>query len=263
MIARRLMTLGACSASGLLALSGCGTSESPSSSGAPDAHQPEVTSVSTPTESLQARLDARRAEFSATASEALKITFNEGVREVGESGVLDSAKKVGDAAPNFTLPNAVGESVELASLLEQGPVVLTWYRGGWCPYCNIQLAAYQEILGDFKALGAHLVAISPETPDHSLDTKQKNELEFHVLSDVGHTVAASYGLAYTLPQGVQDAFKGRLDLPAFNGDDSWQLPLSATYVIDRAGVVRYAFLDADYRIRAEPAAVLEAVRALD
>ncbi|MEM9082142.1 MAG: peroxiredoxin-like family protein [Planctomycetota bacterium] len=216
--------------------------------------------MNTASTSLQDKLDERRTAFNAQASDEMKAAFEQGVIEVGQDPAIANAKRVGDTAPNFTLPGPTGEQVELKNLLNNGPVVLTWYRGGWCPYCNIQLKAYQDRLDEFQALGAQLVALSPETPDNSLDTKQKNELEFHVLSDLGNRVAGSYGVAYILPTVVQQQFKGRLDVPGQNGDDTWGLPLAATYVIDTDGTIIYAYIDKDYRKRAEPEVILEALR---
>jgi len=212
--------------------------------------------------SLQPRLDEMKEKFNASAPAELKATFEEGVEKVNTSGVMESALKAGDKAPDFTLTDHAGASVRLADLLAQGPVVLTWYRGGWCPYCNIQLRAYQESLPDITALGARLVAISPELPDNSLSTREKNGLEFTVLSDTGSAVARAYGVSYRLPDSLIEAFKGRLDIPAQNGDDSWELPLGATYVIARDGTIAYAFISADYRERAEPDAIIEALRRL-
>ncbi len=210
---------------------------------------------------LQAQLDAKRAEFETKASPEQVAAYNKGVDDVAASSVMQTALRVGAKAPDFDLPNATGQRVKLADLLKQGPVVLTWYRGGWCPYCNIQLHAYQEVLTDIETAGGKLVAISPELPDQSLSTREKNALKFEVLSDSGNTVARSYGLAYKLPDDLIARFKGRLDLPKFNGDESWELPLGATYVVARDGTITYAFVDADYRKRAEPAAIVEAVKA--
>ncbi len=213
-------------------------------------------------ESLQVQLDALRAKFEKAAPEDTKKVYEDGIRQVAESGVLESALKVGARAPDFTLADATGKSVRLSELLAQGPVVLTWYRGGWCPYCNIQLRAYQEALGEIRGEGAQLVALTPERPDSSLSTKEKNSLEFVVLSDVGSKVAREFGVSYRLPDSLIEAFKGRLDLPSANGDDSWELPLGATYVIARDGTIAYAFLSADYRERAEPEAIIEALKQL-
>lgn len=211
--------------------------------------------------SLQARLDTLRAEFEKSAPADRIRVFNEGVEAVAAMGVMESALRAGAQAPDFTLTDAHTQPVTLSDLLRSGPVVLTWYRGGWCPYCNIQLRAYQEILPEINALGARLVAISPELPDNSLTTTEKNNLQFSVLSDPGNTIARRYGLAYRLPDSLIEAFKGRLDLPALNGDQSWELPLAVTYIINQDRTVRRAFIDADYRRRAEPAEILDALRA--
>jgi peroxiredoxin len=189
--------------------------------------------------------------------------FEQGISEVRESGVTDKALKVGDRAPDFELPNAVGKTVKLSDLTARGPVVVTWYRGGWCPYCNIALRGFNKSLAEFRAAGATLVAVSPETPDNSLSTAEKNHLDFEVLSDRGNKVAHAYGVAYKIPKVIAEQFKGRLDLAKHNGDDAGELPLGATYLVDRGGVIRYAFVDADYRKRAEPSTVLAVLRGLD
>lgn len=211
---------------------------------------------------LASELDAQREQFNQTAPEPLKETFEEGVRRVSQDQVMETALKVGAKAPDFTLTDATGAPVNLATLLADGPVILTWYRGGWCPYCNIQLRAYQDALPQFTALGAQLVALSPELPDNSLSTKEKNNLAFTVLSDTGSAVARAYGVSYRLPDSLIDAFKGRLDIPAANGDDSWELPLGVTYVIATDGTIAYAYLNADYRQRAEPSEIIAALKAL-
>lgn len=209
---------------------------------------------------LQAKLRHKQEQFQKNADADTRRVYEQGIETLARNQVGAAAPAVGEPAPNFTLPAASGKQVELAKLLKQGPVVLMWYRGGWCPYCNIQLRTYQQVLPRFEKLGAQLVAISPELPDKSLSTRQKNELAFHVLSDVGNQVAAKYDIAYTLPQPVQDKFQGKLDLAAFNGDESATLPLSATFVIAPDGTVAYRFIDADYRKRAEIADVIAAIR---
>lgn len=211
---------------------------------------------------LKPQLDAMREHFATNAPADVIALYDKGIRDVAAGGVIDTALKVGAKAPDFTLPDANGQSVALATLLTKGPVVVTWYRGAWCPYCNIQLREYQKAMPELTALGAHLVAISPQTPDNALTTQQKNELSFSVLSDKSNAVANQYGIAYTLPPEIAASFKGKLDLAKFNGDESNELPLSATYVIGTDSVIRYAFVDADYRNRAEPADILAALRAL-
>jgi peroxiredoxin len=203
----------------------------------------------------------RKDAASKTSSEVLKAV-DEGVEGIRKSGVVEKALKVGDKAPDFELPNASGKPVQLSALLENGPVVVTWYRGAWCPFCNNALRGFQKSLPEIKAEGASLIAISPQTPDNSLSTAEKAGLGFEVLSDKGNKAALSFGIAYKLPEVTTELMKGRVDLRKFNGDDSKEPPLGATYVIDRAGVIRYAFVDADYRKRAEPSEVVTALKKL-
>lgn len=213
--------------------------------------------------SLQARLDERQAEFNRTAPPEKIRVYEQGIETVRATGIEERALGVGDRAPEFVLPDATLDKVRLSDLLESGPVVLVWYRGGWCPYCNLELRAYQEALPNIRSHGATLVAISPELPDHSLSTKEKGRLEFTVLSDVGNRVARQYGLVFKLPDEVATHYKDHFDLTAYNGDASNELPLAATYVVDTEGVIRFAFADADYRRRAEPADVLRTLRKLE
>lgn len=179
------------------------------------------------------------------------------------SSVAATAISSGDSAPDFALPNARGGCVQLYQALKQGPVVLSFYRGGWCPFCNLELQALQARLPDIQALGAHLIAISPETPDHSLTTAEKHGLGFEVLSDTGNRTARAYGLLFTVYQEMRPLYlKWGLDVPACNGDDSWELPVPATYVIDTSGLVRAAHVDKDYTRRMEPGQVVAALQAL-
>jgi peroxiredoxin len=208
-------------------------------------------------------LDRIREQSSKSAPADRLQAYEQGIEEVRKSGVTDRALKVGDRAPDFELANATGKTVKLSELTARGPVVLTWYRGGWCPYCNVALRGFQKTLAEFRAAGATLVALSPEMPDNSLSTAEKNHLEFEVLSDRNLKVAHAYKVAYKIPDVITAQFKGRLDLAKHNGSASSELPLGATYLIDRRGVIRYAFIDADYRKRAEPAAVLAILRGLD
>lgn len=211
---------------------------------------------------LQLQLDERRAEFERTAPADKQRAYAEGIAAVEASGVLAAARNVGDNAPDFALTNAVGRLVRLHQRLADGPVILTWYRGGWCPYCNMTLRALQLALPSFREAGAKLVAVTPELPDRSLSTAEKHQLSFDVLSDVGNRVAREYGIVFTLTPEVAAIYQESFGLHEYNGDDSDELPLAATYVIDRGGVIQWAFLDAEYRNRAEPEAILAAVAAL-
>lgn len=212
--------------------------------------------------SLQDELDVKKNAFNEKAPEAKKKMYAEGIASVAASGVLESAMQIGDKAPDFELTNAKNDNIKLSDYLAKGPVILTWYRGGWCPYCNITLNRLQKELPNFTALGANLLALSPELPDSSISTAEKNELTFEVLSDLGNKVARAYGVVYKLPDPVAKAYQNGFDLHKYNGDKSDELPLSATYVIAPDGTIKFAFLDAEYRNRAEPEDIIKVLEEL-
>jgi peroxiredoxin len=212
---------------------------------------------------LKDELDARRAEFLRTAPPEKAAAYQRGVEELAADGIAGRAVKVGDTAPDFTLASARGAPVALSQLLARGPVVLTFYRGGWCPYCNLQLRAYQKALPEIRAAGGTLVAIAPEKPDDTLSTAEKNALEFEVLSDVDGAVGAAYRLYFELSPELKALYAaGGNDLSKKNADGRWHLPIPATYVIGTDARVAAAFVDVEYRNRAEPAQILAALRAL-
>jgi peroxiredoxin len=213
--------------------------------------------------SLEQELASFKAEFSRTAPAGRAALYEAKIEELRADFALASAVGVDEAAPDFALPNAAGKLIVLKELLRLGPVILTFYRGGWCPYCNIQLRAYQSVLPQISASGARLVAISPQLPDNSLDTANKNALTFDVLSDVRNEVARSYGLVYSLPEEVRAALRSNNKaLPSINGDQSWELPVPATYVIARDQHVALAYIEVDYRKRLEPEALLTCLKSL-
>jgi peroxiredoxin len=180
--------------------------------------------------------------------------------------MLGRALQEGDRAPNFRLPMAQGGNLELDTLLKAGPVVLMFYRGQWCPYCNLELRAYQQALPRLQAQGASLVAISPQTPDNSLSTTEKNDLSFPVLSDSGLHVSRAYGLAFDLPTELVELYQRRWgnDLVKWNGSEGgWSLPIPATYVIGRDARILLAHVDPDYRERLDPESVLARLQAVD
>ena len=181
------------------------------------------------------------------------------IDELRAGTIARTTLKVGDQAPPIVLKNAKGTTVDVGALIKKGPVIVTFYRGGWCPYCNLELKAYQEMLPEIAAAGASLVAISPEKPDDTLSTVEKNALRFEVLSDLGQKVGRAFGLVYEFTEELKQAYHGfNLDIPARNGTPGeWALPVSATYVIDRDGSIIYAYTDVDYRDRADPRDVLQ------
>ncbi|MGD1936006.1 MAG: peroxiredoxin-like family protein [Cyanophyceae cyanobacterium] len=209
---------------------------------------------------LAEQLQAYRQGFREKVAENIQDTMGAATAALKESGILDGVASEGQQPPDFELPNAQGQPVRLSEKLKAGPVVVTFYRGQWCPYCNLELKALQNALPEFEKRGAQLIAVSPQTPDNSLSTTEKNELTFEVLSDVGNQVAQQYGLVFTLPEELRPIYASfGIDVPAHNGDDTFELPIPATYVIGKDGAIALAVADADYTQRAEPEAIIAAL----
>ena len=212
---------------------------------------------------LTEELSQFKQQFRQSQSEPVNTTMAKATQDLIDSGIVNQTLQVGDKIPAIQLPNASGQSVDVNQLLKSGPVVISFYRGGWCPYCNFELKALQSKLPEIQALGAQLVAISPETPDHSLSTREKNELEFEVLSDVGNTLAREFGLVFTLSETLRPLYSQfGIDIPKHNGDETFELPLPATYVVATDGTIALAFADPDYTRRLEPTTVIEALETL-
>ncbi|MCE5326415.1 MAG: AhpC/TSA family protein [Planctomycetaceae bacterium] len=171
-----------------------------------------------------------------------------------------AAVKLGNKAPDFDALATDGNEVTLAGLLKSGPVVLVWFRGGWCQFCSIQLAGMQEILPQIEQAGATLAAISPQTVEYNRKTADNLGLEYELLSDAGNLAARKWGLIYALSDDMMETLRGRVDLGKCNGDKSGELPMTAVYVIDTDGVVKYAAVDPDFRNRPDPQAVLAALK---
>jgi peroxiredoxin len=208
--------------------------------------------------------EALQAKVKVTLGEKFSIISSD-MERVRSSDVLDHALKVGDAAPEFILPDAFGHEVSLKSLLAEGPLVVSFYRGEWCPYCNIELRELQAALPKIQALGAKLVAISPEKPDNGIIATEKNQLTYPILSDFENRVARQFGIVFQVGDGVKELGKNvfKNDLELRNGEGSYQLPVPGTYVIDTSGIIRFSHVDADYmtgRVEAETVvAALEAI----
>lgn len=215
---------------------------------------------------LQAKLDAFKADFEAgkppyNVPPAVIATMHRATEELISSGAAERALKAGDHAPAFILKDADGNDVSSADLLTKGPLVLSFYRGVWCPYCNMELQALQATLPLFQELGASLVSISPQTAPNSRKSVRQNGLGFPILSDPHNDVAAAFGLRFELPDYLIDLYKRlKNDLPAFNGDPSWSLPMPARYVIGQDGVILYAEVNPDYTQRPAPEDMIPAIR---
>ncbi|NYH26902.1 peroxiredoxin-like family protein [Paraburkholderia bryophila] len=215
--------------------------------------------------SLQDKLDAFKADFKAGkapyfAPPEIHPVMERATAELIASGQAERALRAGDKAPAFTLTDPDGTLVSSTELLEKGPVVISFYRGVWCPYCNMELQALEEALPEFQAAGASLVAISPQTPVNSRKSVRQNKLSFAILSDARNDVAAAFGLRFALPDYLVELYKAlKNDLPAVNGDPSWTLPMPARYVVGQDGTILYSEVNPDYTRRPEPADMLAAL----
>lgn len=169
---------------------------------------------------------------------------------------------LGDKAPNFSLSNAIGEITTLETLLEKGKVVITFYRGSWCPYCNLQLKQYQQVLEDIKSLDANLVAVSPQTPDESLNIKEKNELEFEVLSDNGNIVARQFTTVFKNGETpIETMLALGIDFDSHYSDDSQELPIPAVFIIEQNKTISFAkAIGGDYRNRVEASDIINSLK---
>ncbi|WP_133512656.1 peroxiredoxin-like family protein [Candidatus Thiosymbion oneisti] len=226
-----------------------------------------LSGTSEPVPSYQEALDAFNAEHAKSDAPPLGAEDRRIMEDAAQELAVrmpEPGLKVGDKAPDFSLPNAFGRQVRLADLLGQGAVVLTFYRGAWCPYCNLQLHALHRTLPHIEQQGARLVAVTPQLPDKSREQVAKDGYPFEILSDLDDQVMKQYRLYFEVPSELSDLYQRRfsLDLADYNGAGRYVLPVPATFVIDRDGVVRAAFADVDYRKRMEPAAILAALKGL-
>jgi peroxiredoxin len=208
--------------------------------------------------SLQAKLDAFKADFEAgkppyNVPHSVIETMHRATAELIESGVARRAKKAGNLAPPFSLKDPEGNVINSADILERGPLVLSFYLGVWCPYCNMELQALETAKPEFDRYGASLVAISPQTAPNSRKSVRHNKLSFPILSDVKGKVGAGFGLRFHLPDYLVELYRQlKNDLPTFNDDPSWTLPMPARYVIGQNGVILYSEVNPDYTRRPEP-----------
>jgi peroxiredoxin len=211
----------------------------------------------------EGELTRELASMAVRAPEHIAARINAAVDEIAASRTAGGLM-VGDRAPSFDLPNALGRNVQLSRRLESGPVVLTFYRGEWCPYCNVSIRALQAALPRFSSHGASVIAINPQSPDHSLSMAEKNGLAFDVLSDVDQAVIRSYRLLYAIPADMRELYLSEFhnDLARQTADGTWNLPIPATFVIDRAGIIRARHVSADYRTRMDPDEIEAALSAM-
>src|SRR5216683_4438028 len=229
------------------------------------ANEPDIACQSTQGVSqmtLQDRLDAFKADFVGgklsfkPTKERLELMAR-ATSELIESGQAQRAKKAGDIAPEFTLNDPEGNPVSSRDLLAKGPLVVSFYRGVWCPYCNLELQALQAALADIAARRANLIAISPQTMANSRKSQRDNRLDFPILSDVKSEVANAFGIRFALPDYLAEVYKSfGNNLPVVNDDPAWVLPMPARYVIATSGIIAYSEVNPDYTQRPDPSELL-------
>lgn len=216
--------------------------------------------------SLQAKLDAFKADFEAgkppySVPYTVIETMHRATDELKRSGLADHALKVGEQAPQFVLSDPQGKEVSSAALLRKGPLVVSFYRGFWCPYCNLELQALQSALPEIEELGASLVAISPQTTANSRRSVRQNHLTFPILSDAKGRIGEAFGLKFKLPDYLVELYRDlKNNLPLVNEDPEWTLPMPARYVIDRDLTIVYADVNPDYTQRPDPEELLPVLR---
>jgi peroxiredoxin len=212
--------------------------------------------------SLQDKLDAFKADFLAgkppyNAPSEIHPIMARATAELIASGQAERAINVGDRAPTFLLQDENNQPVSSVELLAKGPLVVTFYRGAWCPYCNMELQAINDVLPEIHALNGNVVAISPQTQPNSRKAVRNNQLSFPVLSDVKGETAAAFGLRFRLPDYLITLYSNlKNDLPLINDDPGWTLPMPARYVIGQDGIVLYAEVNPDYTQRPDPSELL-------
>jgi len=202
-------------------------------------------------------------ELLPTIPEATLNTLMSELQELIAAGIAEKSLAPGNPFPAFSLPNANSDLRSLSSFLKKGPAVISFYRGAWCPYCNLELNALQQRLPEITDAGGQLIAISPQLPDKSIDQVNNSQLTFEVLSDIGNKLAKACGLVFTLPEPLRPIYEAwQINIPDYNGNNSFELPIPATYILDTDGIVRYAFAEMDYTRRLEPNIIIEQLESL-
>lgn len=206
---------------------------------------------------LKNEIDAYKATRKDKVPEETRLIMTQSTADLKDSGIEGRALKTGDLMLDFELPNQHNELRRLSDYLAKSPVVLNVYRGGWCPYCNMEMKALHSVLKEIESQGARLVGLAPESPDRALSTAERADVSIDILSDANNRVAEQMGLVFELPQALRSIYeKFGIDIPAHNGDDSFKLPVPATYIIGKDGLIVYAFVNADYTQRLEPAEIV-------
>ncbi|NIJ46138.1 peroxiredoxin [Wenyingzhuangia heitensis] len=210
---------------------------------------------------LTEQLANKKQESASKIPQEIYAKMSKATQDLIDKNISNNTPKKGDKITDFKLPNSNGTTVHLSEILSKGKAVISFYRGGWCPYCNLELKALNNILPKLKELGTNLVAITPETPDNSLTTSEKNNLEFDVLTDYNNKYAKELNLVFQLSDEIKNIYNSfNLDIKQHNGNDDYELPMPATFIVDTTGIILYAFVPEDYTTRLDPDEILEILK---
>ena len=191
----------------------------------------------------------------------VKAAYDDFLARLDRAEVAAQALRAGSAMPPFLLPNAEGRLVASDDLLQRGPLVVTFFRGGWCPYCAMTLDALEAVLPEIEAAGALLVALTPETGGRTLVTKRALSLSYEVLADVDNVVAMQFGIVFRMPEMYRALLaRAGIDLAERQGNPGWLIPIPATYVVGRDGMIQHAWVNADFTQRADPGEIVRLLR---
>jgi peroxiredoxin len=224
----------------------------------------QTTEKANPQKSVTAELDELTEKSNGQVPPKILEAGRKGNEEIRASGILKTALNVGGKMPSFSLNDSFDKKINSDDLLKEGHLIIVFYRGAWCPFCNLYLRGMQRRLPEFKEQGANLIAVSVEPTDKSLAVSQKNKLNYTVLSDPNLNVARKFGIVYEMPKVTNDAIlEVGFDIAKYNNMEKAELPLSATYVVSSSGEVVYTFLEPDYKKRADPNVIIDTLKKLN
>lgn len=206
--------------------------------------------------------EMQKKNFKDVSEETIKI-FQGATGKLIATGLAERSLKKGNKIPEFTLPTIHGKMVSSKDLLKKGPLVISFTRGSWCPYCNLEIAALQKVYPEIKKLRANLISISPSRAEKYSEMETKHSLTFDLLSDEGNKVAKKFGLVFELDEKLKPLYKQwGIDIPGHNGDESFELPVPATYIVNQSGEIVYSYVNPDYTKRAEPSEIVSFLKSI-
>lgn len=212
--------------------------------------------------SLGEALSQRKKTFMEKMPKEVIDLYEKNINDIKASGLTKKALGVGDKVPDVSV-SLDGKQVPLSKIYGVGPVVLKFYRGGWCPYCMLELKHYETANKDFRAAGSQIIALAPDTAAEIRKTKTQNSLSYDIVGDDHQAIARKFGLVYKVDDKIVQSLKSRgIDLSVYQGHNDLELAIPATYVVGKDGRVEFAYVEADYRLRAEPSVVLKAVQSV-